>query len=298
METKASAILGAGVAGIVGTVVLACKATLNAEQVIDNHHKRLQMINEAIEAVQNGEVDAEVAVTYDEKAIQRDKLIAYCKTIGEFTKLYAPSVIIGTISIGLILTSHGIMKRRYLGVVAAYNLLSESFRQYRDRVIADGGNDLDRKYMYGFEKEEIVEQVTDEKGKTKNVKETVETSDGKICSPYARWYMQGVPSWNKSLELNRMFLQSQEKIFNNILQTRGHVFLNEVYDALGFKQTPEGAVTGWLKDGKDGYVDFNIYAPDNRMFVNGEDNAILLDFNVDGVILDGIPRRNALDMSL
>jgi hypothetical protein len=80
---------------------------------------------------------------------------------------------------------------------------------------------------------------------------------------------------------------------NDLLISRGHMFLNEVYDALGLERTKAGSVVGWIisHDG-DNYVDFGIFtdkdARQYRDFVNGRSNAILLDFNVDGVIYDKI----------
>ena len=83
---------------------------------------------------------------------------------------------------------------------------------------------------------------------------------------------------------------------NRKLDLNGYVFLNDVYRALGFESTPYGAVVGWYKSknmdemsGRDGFVDFGIFNPDNeraRAFVNGYERSILLDFNVDGIIYD------------
>lgn len=56
-----------------------------------------------------------------------------------------------------------------------------------------------------------------------------------------------------------------------------------------------GQVVGWVYDPEnpnhngDNWVDFGIYNIDkerNRAFVNGYERSILLDFNVDGYILD------------
>ena len=59
-------------------------------------------------------------------------------------------------------------------------------------------------------------------------------------------------------------------------------------------RTQPGTVVGWVKntderDGSDGYIDFGLYDlddPNKRAFVNGYNDAILLDFNVDGFIAD------------
>ena len=78
---------------------------------------------------------------------------------------------------------------------------------------------------------------------------------------------------------------------NDIFHAKGHLFLNEVYDMLGYEDTPVGAVVGWVKGKGDDYIDFGLNDKTNkdvRRFVNGKDNIILLDFNVSGVIWDQI----------
>ena len=89
-----------------------------------------------------------------------------------------------------------------------------------------------------------------------------------------------------------MFLRDQQRYMNDLLKTRGHVYLNEVYDALGFPRTKEGQIIGWLYDENDptlhNYIDFGIYDHMNANsedFVNGYTRDILLDFNPDGNIL-------------
>ena len=64
---------------------------------------------------------------------------------------------------------------------------------------------------------------------------------------------------------------------------------------LGIPRTTAGGYVGWIYDEKhpngDNYVDFgiyNLYKTKNRDFVNGYERTILLDFNVDGIILDKI----------
>ena len=89
-----------------------------------------------------------------------------------------------------------------------------------------------------------------------------------------------------------MFLKQQQSYANDLLKSRGHLFLNEVYDLLGIQRTKAGNIVGWIYDEKnpvgDNFVDFGIYdinRPKNRDFVNGYERTIILDFNVDGDIL-------------
>ncbi len=67
---------------------------------------------------------------------------------------------------------------------------------------------------------------------------------------------------------------------------RGYIFLNEIYEDLGFESTETGNVVGWLLGNGDSHVDFGIFRGDQTIdFVNGREATILLDFNVDGSIL-------------
>ena len=90
-----------------------------------------------------------------------------------------------------------------------------------------------------------------------------------------------------------MFLKRQQDWANDKLKAQGHLFLNEVYDMIGIPRTAAGNVVGWIYDEEcpigDNFVDFGIYdinCERNRAFVNGYERSILLDFNVDGPILD------------
>ncbi len=128
------------------------------------------------------------------------------------------------------------------------------------------------------------------------VTEHEETEDERIeksgHSKYARIFDEGSQFYDKSSrEYNLMFLRRQEAYFNDILRKRGNIFLNEVYDALGYPRTKEGCFAGWVFDeGKpfaDSYVDFGLDHELNQ----GDgltDNKIFLDFNVDGNILEDV----------
>lgn len=105
-------------------------------------------------------------------------------------------------------------------------------------------------------------------------------------SEYARFFDDGCVGWTKDPEYNLAFLKAQQKYANNMLQTRGHIFLNEIYDLLGIPRTKAGAIVGWIYGDDDSHVDFGLYSERNRDFINGFENTVLLDFNVNGNILD------------
>lgn len=282
-------LLGAGIVGFVGTVVLACRATCRADEVLEFHRRKIKDIEDAKEIA---DADPEGEMSYDIEIYRQDKAIRYLKTTGNLAKLYAPTVAVGALSLACILTSRNIMQKRYLGVVAAYNGLSAAFEEYRKRVRDEYGEGLDKHFRYGTTYDEL--PVYDENGKKTKEKEQVEKTETEMVIPNddsCRFFDSSNPNWDKNPTFSMMWLRGQQNILNDILHTRGHVFLNEVYDALGFPHTPQGAVLGWIDGEGDNCIDFGLYDPNKesvRRFVNGVDNVIMLEFNHDGVIWDKI----------
>lgn len=282
-------LLGAGVVTFAATVILACKATTKMEAVMDKYEDDLDNLAhpERIE-----EAAEEKGVEYTSDDLKKDKIIVYKDIAIDTAKTYAPVAGMMFLSLCCFLGSYKILSSRYIAVTAAYNLVSTAFDKYRSRVRDELGDTMDRHFRYGTEVSEIEVTTVNEKGKTKTEKEQVEVIDRAGVSEYAKFFDKSCPEWDENPMFNLKWLRANEQSANDILNVRGHIFLNEVYDMIGLPHTPEGAVVGWLKDGDgDSYVDFGLYDPNNqsaRRLVNGEDNVILLDFNVDGVIFDKI----------
>lgn len=286
-------LMGAGIVGVIVTVITACKATTRAEEVLDHHAEKMKKIHEA-EDFQDEENP------YLPVEVKKDKLITYAQTGIDFARLYGPTAAIGSLSIACILVSNRILNKRYLAVVAAYNAVSTSYEQYRRRVKDRYGEDVDYEMRYGVEREKIDTYDLDENGnkipKTKRKEEIEIISD--MPSEYARYWgkylKDGIenPNWDENQEFNLLFLRGVQTEANYKLHSRGYIFLNEVYDMLGFDHTQLGQVVGWFDDDNgDQYVDFGLYSlnnRENRRFINGEETTILLDFNCDGIIWDKI----------
>jgi hypothetical protein len=273
-----------GVVGIVTSTVLACKATLKAEDVIENAKDKMDKIHQAKELSDGNPAEVEV---YTQEDYKKDLTIVYAQAAWDFTKLYGPAITLGVASIGCILGAHGIMRKRNLALVAAYKAVEQSFSDYRKRVVAELGVEKDRQFKYGITKEKITAIETDENGKTKKVTKTIQTIDGKTYSEYARFFDEYSARWCKTPEYNLLFLKAQQNFANDLLNSRGHVFLNEVYEMLGIDHSPAGSVVGWVKGNGDDFIDFGLYDgedPATRLFVNGNERSVLLDFNVDGII--------------
>ena len=283
-------LMVAGVIGTVASTVLACKATTKVSKILEEKNNTLDTIHNG---VKNGEING---VEYTEQDSKKDLTIVYTQTGIKLAKLYAPAVVVGTLSITSIVAGHQILKKRNLALAAAYAVVDKGFKDYRKRVVERFGEDLDKELRYNIKAKEVEEIIVDENGNQAIEKKMVKELDKDAVSKnseYARFYDDGHDEWSKDPEFNLMYLRRQQEQANEVLKSRGHLFLNEVYDMLGIPRSKAGQVVGWIYDEKnpngDNYVDFGIYDLDDeriRAFVNGYERSILLDFNVDGVIYD------------
>jgi len=248
-----------GIAGLVTAGVLAAKQTLKLEETIDNSNNRLQATKDA--------VDGGIAT-------QKDVNVAVFKNAVDISKLYWAPVTLATGSIFVILVGHNILHKRNIALIGAYKGLEQAFTAYRDRVIEDHGPEADEKYRYGIR--DVVE--VDESGK----KVKSQTVNPDFEGEYIFSFGPENDNWNGRHDNNLFFVTRFQNVFNDKIAMTGHVFLNEVLDALGIPRTKAGAVTGWVykNPSGDSYIDFGIKD------LQASNGYILLDFNVDGVILD------------
>lgn len=276
-------LLGAGIVGTVAGTVLACKATLKMDSVVSEAKDKL-------DTARTLEHD-----DYSERDRQKDISLIYVKTSVEVVKLYAPAIIVGGIAIACLTRSHNILSKRNAGLTAAYTALEKGFNEYRARVVDKYGEDVDQELRYGYEVVEVG------KGKKKELVKRVAPGEPSI---YARFFDEYCgPKWGPDAEYNLIFLKAQQNYANDMLHARGHVFLNEVYDMLGIPRSEAGSVVGWLRtenNSSDNHVSFGVFDGRTQVardFVNGREGAILLDFNVDGVIYDKIEQIDKRGLS-
>jgi hypothetical protein len=260
---------------MVGSTVLACRATLKMDEVLVESQAKLKTARTLVHS------------DYSEKDRRKDISVIYVKSGVNIVRLYAPAIIVGGLSIASLTKSHSILNQRNAAITAAYAALEKGFNEYRERVIEKYGKDQDRNFRYGTQQVEVVDPETNKK----KIVTRVGPGDPSI---YARFFDNGSSSWSKEPEYNLIFLKCQQNYANDLLRARGHVFLNEVYDMLGIQRSKAGAVVGWLltPDGQtDNFINFGVFDDRSdavRDFVNGFEGAILLDFNVDGIIYDKI----------
>lgn len=271
-------MVATGVIGVIAGAILLCKETLKVNDILEESREEIDTIKKEFPD--------------DKKELTK----AYISTAKKVTVAYAPGIIIGTASLGLILAANNEQNRRIAAVGAAYSAIDTAFSSYRKAVIEELGEEKDLQFRHGLVKKKIEEvEIDPETGKEKKVKKDalVSTIDG--YSDYSRFFDSSCPDWEESPEQNFIFLRMQQNYANDKLKIQGHLFLNEVYDMLGLPRTEAGSVVGWIYDSEnpigDNYVDFGLYdckKEKTRDFVNGYENVILLDFNVDGLIYDKI----------
>ena len=262
-------LTAAGTAGFIGTTILASKATLKVEETIAEETALLVKVHEAHDADKLEDKDA-----------LRDKVILYTRMTTKLAKLYAPALILGAASIVSLATGHGIMLKRNASLAAAYAAVDQAFKTYKKKVESKFGKDAVIDALVSTAEEDLT--------KNELTMEAIAAVDG--VSPYGVIFDETNNNWSADEDLSMLHLKCQQQYANDILQTRGHIFLNEVYKMLGFPHTPAGAVTGWVKGNGDDFVDFNIF----EGTFEGEDEKgrtvtkWALDFNVDGVMYDKI----------
>lgn len=304
------ALIIAGVVGVVTSAVMACKATTKVNDILEETKENTHDLHlvataagleEATDEFSNEDIrkidvlsEKEDVKNYTAQDLKKDTTIIYTQTAVKFIKLYGPAVVLGALSITSILASNNILRKRNVALAAAYATADKGFKEYRSRVVERFGKDMDRELKYNIKAKEIEETTKNAKGKEKTVKKSIEVADVNEHSDYARFFDELCTGWKRDAEYNLMFLKHQQNYANEKLQKQGYLFLNDVYDMLGIPKTKAGQVVGWIYDEAhpdiyDNFVDFGIYDLYNekaRDFVNGREKSILLDFNVDGNILD------------
>jgi hypothetical protein len=282
-------LFGAGVVGFAATTVLASRATLRVDEV-------LQKTQQDLQNVRTVEQDSEMVAKhhYTEEDALRDRIYIYTRTFVDVGRLYAPTILVGTLTVAAFARAHFILNTRVAALTVAYNGLDRAFKLYRDRVRQEFGEEVERDLRYDAYSERVAIE-----NKDTGSKEVVERKRiGETAySPYARFFDEYNQHWQDVPHANYLFLRAQQNYANDLLKAKGHVFLNEVYDMLGMERSKAGQVVGWRinEDGTgDNYIDFGFLHGDDprlRDFVNGRELSVFLDFNVDGVIVDRVNFR-------
>lgn len=266
-------LFGAGVVGVVATVVVSARATLKAQKVYEEHKASIEIANERLETGR-----------YDKEAHKHSIIRTWTATSITYGKLYGPAFILGVSSIACLTKSHQILQSRNTALMAAYASVEGAFKKYRERVVKELGIEKDTEFAHGVEEETYTGYDEHGNGVTKAIRNASKDVKG-----VGRWFDESNRHWDKDHGYNHTFLSNQQKYCDILLKKQGHLFLNEVYDMLGMERSPEGQILGWVYDSGSGYVDFGF----NRYpeFIAGFQRSVFLDFNVDGVVLDVLDKK-------
>jgi Family of unknown function (DUF6353) len=268
-----------GIALFGGSIVAACQGTLNLEKTLDEIQKQRNDVRDHIE---------DYPERYSDRQISRLHAYVTAKGVAKIAKLYLPSIALGVAAVGCLTVSHNQLTRRNAGLSAALAATERALDAYRNRVREAYGDDKELELWRGEKTESV--PVLDDEGRETKSKTKIKVGGG--YSPYSRiWGRDTTFEWDPRPEYNLAKLRSVQEYCTIKLNHYGHLFLNEVYAELGLDHTTAGSQVGWMASkygGKDGFVDFGVLAPGEEVrwldFVQGREDHIMLDFNVDGEI--------------
>lgn len=293
-------IISAAVCGVTATV-MACKATIKAQDIIEEHKADVATIHKAKEQIENGQIILNKDETYTEENVKKDITAVYIQTGVKLAKAYAPAVSLGAIALGCMFGSHTIMSKRNATLTAAYIALDKTFNEYKSRVTERFGDRIQHELEHNIKAVEVESTAKKDDGTEEVIKEYKDIAS-KHESPYSLLFDESVDTWQPDADLNRNYLLMVESAANKRLKTQGHLFLNEVLSMIGTyggvtMRRPEGQLVGWLYDPNDptkqNCVDFHVtnYALGKEQlnnFIDGWERSVMIVFNCDGVIIDKI----------
>lgn len=278
LKAKAPELLiAAGVIGVGTATVLACKATKKTDDIVAEHNAKVEEIHKNKELGATG-LESGIPITYTEENAKKDLTKTYLTTTGKFIKLYLPSAIVMTASLGCILGSHRILNKRNAALAAAYTTLDTCYKDYRANVIEKYGEQVDYEMAYGIKanKEKEGEETSYKQTKTE------------VNLGYSRIFDEENGLWEENPDYNFQFLLNQQQWCNDRLKAKGVLFLNDVYETLGFEPTQAGQVIGWVYDPLvEAKIDFGLFNIKNKDM----SKSILLTFNTDGNVLDLMDKK-------
>lgn len=255
----------AGVVGMGSTVFLACKATMEVDNVLTDHEKDMVDIQR---------LESRSSVTEEEHFIKERQHVK-ARTAAKLIKLYAPTTVSAVITVACLTASHRQLTNRNTQLTAAYVGLQRFLESYRGRVREKIGEEEERNVYYAAAPVELVQD-------TENGPMKVFGSAPGMRSPYAAIFDDQNPNFQESAVYNEHFFRIQSDLLTNKLRAQGSLFLNEVYDRLAVPRTPTGQLCGWaIRDPKsDDFVEIRAYP------MHDYHGSYMLDFNVAGHVMN------------
>lgn len=274
----------------VGAIGFAIKETPKATKIIEEHKKHIENVHTVVESA-----DGEEEFEYSPDDEKKDLFIIYTKTAGRLLKTYWPVILLESLSIGCTLGGAYKSRQKYSSLLSAAVAMEAIHKQYRQNVVEKYGEEIDKELRHGLKTKTKEYIKKDKDGKETKVKETVKVADNKTDKDISRLFDETSLYYSRDPHANKQFILSVEQWANMRLKQYGHVFLNEVYEKLGFEPTEIGHNVGWVyKDHSaddlkkhNNVIIFNfvdVHGNKATEFEAGFEPSVLIDFNVDGFI--------------
>ena len=293
-----------GAVGSIASLYLMWHAAKKHDEVMCDVQDLIDEVHEKKPVEGISEEEAEEVLTINE--YRKELVKTYIQAGIKIGKLYAPVAAVEVGSIALMSIGYGKLNSRYVSTLAACTLMERQYAKYRQNVIDILGEDADREFRFGLKNKEYMVPDLDKDGKqkldkngspkTKKIIRSAIETELDNYSMYARIFdkehskefdgdeHEFATSW-----YNRDYIIKAQDYFNMLLRYRPNhtVFLNEVYDRLGFERTKEGQVVGWHYDPDYPTGDNRIeFVPIEFYDEKYQAQSVILDFNVDGNVMD------------
>ena len=263
-------LVGTGVIASAGAVVTAIAATPKAIEAKKQMSNELDIIHTA-----NEEGKTATGEEYTEEDYKKDLIGGYAQGIGRCVRPYITTILLIIASIACTLGGFGILKKRHATTLAILSSTLSQFDAYRSRVKAKLGADKERDIYKGYS-EAIEETVKSEDGTESTVIVSAKLDPTIDCDPLLGPYALRIDSANPSFRINKgdpfyleHWLSIMESTINGQLQMKGSLYLADVLRELDIDKgtyptlnTDIAHQVGWIKNYKDGYVDFGCWRND------------------------------------
>lgn len=273
--------IGAGVVGLVGAVYLSGKSAIKTQHILEEHRKEMKAEVDAYEEViVLRQEDPEACPEVTEQSHNTAKFHITIQTGFKVAKAYGPTLAIAGLSIASIVYGRNIFQKRLTSLAAALQITTATLERYRNTVAEDIGVEEEADLFKSASKQHL-ERLANQ---VDSLEEAHDARNNVSRTAFARWFDQSNSLWTNQTGENRFFVSAAQNYFNDILNRRGYVFLNEVYTHLGFQPVPEGQTMGWIQneDYPDTVIDFDVFnskSSESRGFINDLTPTVLLDFH-------------------
>ena len=238
----------------VGTSIV---QTRKLQPILDEHENE-------VAAIKKDELSKD-----DKKQIRK----AHRKMVKKVAKLYALPAALEAGSVALVCGGTRILRKRETAITAAFMAATGAYNEAQKALAK-------QKALEGPSEAAEGAQTGSEEAGANNPQDA-------LISQYARYFDNTNPNWSEVPEENLVFIRGVLNEVNDMLRSKGHLYLNQVYERLGMPTSLAGQYVGWVIGAGDSCIDFHLFDSNiqqNVDFINGKTNVALLDFNVDGDI--------------